>query len=174
MSSCALTAGGTAPPCVAQVRERLTRGVLAGMHALHGERRLVPSLFQTVCEFMHRSLLEAGGGRREEGEARTSVALTYLGRLPLRRLLQLYAFLALRLADNVVRPLDLDRELQARWGAAWHLAGAGRWCWCWGAGCVRAPGRVTACSATALTKRCRRWRGRRASRRSARSVAASG
>lgn len=98
---------------VLQVRERLTRGVLAGLQALTSTRRLVPSLFQAVCEFMHFSLVEAGGGRRDEHEIRSGVALSYLGRLPLRRLLQLHAFLALRIVDTVAAPKELDRELQA-------------------------------------------------------------
>lgn len=114
-SNCARTAlapwPNLLPPlcCVLQVRQRLARGVLAGLQTLASTRRLTDSLLGATCEFVHRSL-HGGGGSGPEVDERL---LAKVGRLPLPRLLQLYAFLALRLAEQVKAPRDLDPELQA-------------------------------------------------------------
>ncbi|PRW57724.1 ubiquitin carboxyl-terminal hydrolase [Chlorella sorokiniana] len=95
-----------------QAREHLTRGVLAGLQSLSSGRRLVPNLLMTICEFVRCSLVETADARSDDQEAAAAFLLSLTGRLPLRRLLQLHAFLAVRMVDNVVGPKDLDRELQ--------------------------------------------------------------
>ncbi len=89
---------------------------MAGLGTLASSRRLTETLLRTVCQFVHHSLLESRGSLGGESERWTSRVLAEVGRLPLRQLLQLHAFMALRMADNVVRPRDLDPELQASGG----------------------------------------------------------
>ena len=93
------------------MRQRLACGILAGLHALSAAGSLSDSLLRAVLHAVHLSLSGPGGGSQE---LRVEDTLSQVGRLPLKQLLHLHAFLALRMVGIVQRPNDLDRELQAR------------------------------------------------------------
>ena len=122
------------PPPALQARQRLARGVLVGLHHLARSGGLRGGIVETVCLFVREALpggAEAGTrSDEEEGEgADASRRLGRLGQLPLLRLLQLHAFLAVRLRRMLEHPGHVDRQLQviaqSSLVSAWLALGGG-------------------------------------------------
>ncbi|KAL4450742.1 hypothetical protein ABPG77_001098 [Micractinium sp. CCAP 211/92] len=120
---------------VQQARRRLCRRILLGLQALQEARCLTPSLLATLRSFLATAAAVAGSDSygegcspRSSGAAAAAAAAAAaggpgagppdgavfagLGRLPLRHLLELYAFLGILLGTDFASPAALLPELQ--------------------------------------------------------------
>lgn len=139
-----------------QARRRLCRRILLGLQALQEARCLTPSLLATLRSFLATAAAVAGSDSYGEGSSHRSsgaaaaaaaaaaaggpdtgpqdgVVFAGLGRLPLRHLLELYAFLGILLGTDFASPAALLPELQVRYRKGRGLFGQGglfcRKCW---------------------------------------------
>lgn len=112
------------PPPPLQVRQHLCRRILLGVQAMQQARCLTPSVKATLRRFLHLTSAAAGGAgaspRSSEAAAAAGLgagpsesdAFAGLGSLPLRHILELYAYLAMLLGCSFSPPAVLVPELQ--------------------------------------------------------------